>query len=262
MPGRDHEAATFFQIDGGSMTIHKDDDVTAAHGTVDDNPWSRPDTAEQPSTTRAWWRSWAVPLSVVVIAFLAYYIWPHYITFEAAEAQISLRADFAPHYTILILHIVSGTVAIATLCLLVWPWLRKRYPAVHRISGRFYVFAGVLPTTLLIYALLAVASVWNGSTLGALLLTTLWLSTTVLGFRAARQGRYIEHRRWMIRSFALGIAILWTRPTYTVVFAVPSLTVDLDALQTVIGWVPWMLNLAIAEWWLYRTARKPLALSA
>ena len=30
-------------------------------------------------------------------------------------------------------------------CLQVWPWLRTRYPDVHRRTGRVYVFAGVLP---------------------------------------------------------------------------------------------------------------------
>ncbi|GAB1510338.1 DUF2306 domain-containing protein [Actinophytocola sp. KF-1] len=244
------------------MTIHRNDDTTAERELVDHRPRSRSDASERPLDTRAWWRSWAIPLSVAVVAFLVYYIWPDYISFDPAKAQIVLREGFAPHYTILVLHIVSGTVAIATLCLQMWPWLRKRYPAIHRVSGQVYVFAGVVPTTLLIFALLGVASVWNASTLGAVLLSTLWLSTTLLGFRTGRQRRYPEHRRWMIRSFALGIAILWTRPTFTVAFAVPGWAGDLAVLQTVVGWAPWLLNLAIAEWWLYRTARRPEALRA
>lgn len=217
---------------------------------------------ERPLTTRAWWRSWAIPLSAAVVTFLAYYIWPNYITLDPGKAVIVLRDGFAPHYALLVLHIASGTVAIVTLCLLMWPWLRTTYPAVHRISGRIHVFAGVLPTTLLIYVLLVLSSESNSSNVGAVLLTTLWLSTTVLGFRAARQRRHTEHRRWMVRSFALGIAILWTRPLYTVAFALPGLTVDLEVLQTVIGWVPWLLNLAIAELWLYRTADRPVAVPA
>ena len=243
------------------MTIHRDDSPTTTQGPADNSPGSRADTSER-STTRSWWRSWAIPLSAVVVAFLVYYIWPNYISFDPDKAQIALRDGFAPHYAMLVLHIASGTVAIATLCLQIWPWLRKRYPAVHRISGQIYVFAGVIPTTLMIYALLGLASETNGSTLGAVLLTTLWLSTTVLGFITGRQGKYVEHRRWMIRSFALGIAILWTRPTFTVAFTVPGLAADLEVLQTVVGWAPWLLNLAIAELWLYWTARRPVELRA
>lgn len=242
----------FFPFVGESMTIQRHDDPTATDGLVDDTSGSRPDT-------RGWWRSWAIPLSAVVIAFLIYYIWPHYISFDPADAQIALRDGFAPHYSILVLHIVSGTVAIATLCLQMWPWLRKRYPAVHRVSGRLYVFAGVIPTTLLIFALLGLASARNASTLGAVLLSTLWLTTTVLGYHTGRQRRYVEHRRWMVRSFALGIAILWTRPAFDVAFTVPALAKELDLVQTVVGWAPWLLNLAIAELWLYWTARKPVA---
>ena len=45
-----------------------------------------------------------------------------------------------------------------------------------------------------------------------------------------------------------------------VAFAVPELSSDLDTLQTVIGWAPWLVYLAVAELWLYRTARRPVAL--
>ncbi|MBD0324764.1 MAG: DUF2306 domain-containing protein [Aldersonia sp.] len=45
-------------------------------------------------------------------------------------------------------HIFFGSVALLTACLQVWPWLRRRHPAVHWYSGRLYVFAGALPAGL------------------------------------------------------------------------------------------------------------------
>jgi uncharacterized membrane protein len=242
------------------MTRRGNADPTWTPRLVGTGPGPVAETSERPLITGAWWRSWAMPLAAVVIAFLIYYIWPNYISFDPADSGIAFRDGFAPHYAILMAHIVSGTLAIATLPLQVWPWLRKKHPAVHRISGQVYVFAGVIPTTLLIYGLLLLASQTNASTLGAVLLTTLWLTTTILGFTTGRRRRYTEHRRWMIRSFALGIAILWTRPAFDVAFSVPELASNLDMVQTVVGWAPWLLNLAIAEWWLYRTGRKRVVL--
>jgi hypothetical protein len=250
------------------VTALRDDEPTAARGLGDDSAG----VGEQRVDARPWWYSWALPLAAVVVYFLAAYIWPHYVALVPNRAQIVLHEGFAPHYAILVLHIVSGTVALATVCLQLWPWLRRRYPAAHRVSGRAYVFAGVIPSSVLIYVLLPLTWGSNGY-LGDLLWTTLWfssvlwvslwLTTTILGFRAARQCRYTQHRRWMIRSFALGIAILWTRPTFNVAFTVAGLG-DLGALQTiqtVIGWVPWIFTLGIAELWLYWTARRPVALA-
>jgi hypothetical protein len=39
----------------------------------------------------------------------------------------------------------------------------------------------------------------------------LWVPVTIAGYRAARQRRFVEHRVWMIRSFALTASIVVNR---------------------------------------------------
>jgi Predicted membrane protein (DUF2306) len=89
-----------------------------------------------------------------------------------------------------------------TVFLQVWP--RRRHPAVHRTSGRLYVFAGVLPSAVLALAIVPFAAGSTGNAIDAIL----WLATTVAEFRMARRHRYAEHRRWMIFSVALCLRIM------------------------------------------------------
>jgi len=46
---------------------------------------------------------------------------------------------------------------------------------------------------------------------GRALLNVLWIWTGVMGYRAARRRRYAEHRRWMIRNFALTLGAIASR---------------------------------------------------
>ncbi|HWO64879.1 MAG TPA: DUF2306 domain-containing protein, partial [Umezawaea sp.] len=89
----------------------------------------------------------------------------------------------------------------------------------------------------------------------------------VAGLRTARQRRFQEHRRWMIRSFALGMSIVVNRlwGALMVVVVIPLITTtqaEADALMmpalTSTVWLSWVVNLLIAEWWIERTSRRPV----
>ena len=93
------------------------------------------------------------------------------------------------------------------------------------------------------------------------MLAILWLGTTLAGFLAIRQRCYADHRRWMLRSFALAFSIVAFRLWMPVAFAVfvpevyVGVEVDSAALDQVIGltcWMSWVVNLLIVEWWLHR----------
>jgi len=92
------------------------------------------------------------------------------------------------------------------------------------------------------------------------LLAVLWLTFTAAGFWMARRRRFVEHRRWMIRSFALTMSIITNR--FWAVVATIALAPQLSTMfagnemlmvQTIAGlsgWVGWVLPLLVAEWWL------------
>jgi hypothetical protein len=89
---------------------------------------------------------------------------------------------------------------------------------------------------------------------GFSLLALAWLAITANALRLAIAGRYIEHRRWMIRSFSLTFAAVTLRLYLPVA---PALGLDfLDAYRA-IAWVSWVPNLLVAELYLSRGVRRP-----
>jgi uncharacterized membrane protein len=203
-------------------------------------------------------RPWVLLWAGVTAWFLAISL-PRYIGLDRSRSGVELNPRFPLHYPLLIAHVTFGTVALLTVCLQVWPWLRERHPAVHRWSGRVYVFVGVLPTALLALVIMP----FSDAPVGHVVSATLWLATTITGYRMARQGRLAEHRRWMTYSFALAIAIMWGRVMLQVLPHVPGVNLDdprtLALVLEAASWIGVLINLLAAQWWLERTARSVTA---
>jgi hypothetical protein len=206
------------------------------------------------------------PLLVLVVAFVAFAL-PPYLTGDAGQSRIPIAGTGPGYYPMLVAHVVFGAVAILTCCLQVWPWLRARHPAVHRRIGLAYVFAGVLPAGVL--GLILGAQTPFGPVLRAsnVLLATVWLVVTIAGYRAGRQYRTTEHRRWMTRSTVLTLSIISNR-VWAAVWAItlsPQLATTFGGneallIQTIAGlsgWLGWVLPLVVTEWWLDATRATP-----
>ncbi|TMR12980.1 DUF2306 domain-containing protein [Nonomuraea turkmeniaca] len=213
------------------------------------------------SGPRWWRRPWVAPLAVVAVAFVAFSL-PPYLSMDPSQSRVPAPDFFPPHFVVLSLHVVFGSIAVITCCLQVWPWFRARHPRAHRIVGRVYVFAGCLPGGLL--ALVVAVATPFGPVAGAssVVLALLWLGCTLAGWRMARQRRFVDHRRWMIRSFALTMSIITNR-LWTVVFVItlaPQLDQTYNGDQAMVAgtiaglsaWLGWVLPLMLAEWWLER----------
>jgi uncharacterized membrane protein YozB (DUF420 family) len=212
---------------------------------------------------RKWWRRpWFVPLAVVVVAFLAFAV-PPYLTLDPSRSRIPPPEGFPAYYPLLVAHVVFGTVAMATCCVQIWPWFRRRYPAAHRRIGRVYVFGGVVPAGILGLTIGAVGPFGPTLRVSNILLSVLWLAFTITGFRMGRRGRFVEHRRWMIRSFALTLSVITNRiwAVVAVVVLVPQLDTTfggneammIHAIAGLSGWLGWTVSLLVAEWWLDRS---------
>ena len=82
----------------------------------------------------------------------------------------------------------------------------------------------------------------------------IWIAVNILGWRAAVRGRFVEHRRWMIRSWALTLAAVTLR-----LYLPASMALELPFLEAyrVIAWLCWVPNLLAAEAWL-RLAPSPV----
>lgn len=219
-------------------------------------PSGRPDGRRRARQLR-----WVVPLLLVAVAFVLYAL-PPYLTLDPSRSRLPVPQGYPPYYPLLVAHIVFGSVALLAGCFQVWPWFRRRYPTAHRWMGRTYFFGGVFPAGIAVLGVAPVSSTGFVSQVGNTMLAVLWLATAVAGYRMARQRRFVEHRRWMIRSFALTTSIVVNR-VWLILFVVlllPHLDTtyggDQDAMiRAAAGasvWMSWVLNLLVAEWWLER----------
>jgi len=205
------------------------------------------------------------PFLLVAIAFVAFSL-PPYLTFDPSRSRVPVGAAVRGYYPLLVAHVIFGSIALLTACLQIWPWLRTRFPDVHRRTGRVYVFAGVLPAGaigLIIGALTPFGPVLRASNV---VLAIVWLTVTITGYRAGRQYRLADHRRWMIRSVVLTLSIITNRmwAVVWVITLVPQLQTTfggnealmIQSIAGLSGWLGWVLPLLVAEWWL-DTRRAP-----
>lgn len=206
-----------------------------------------------------------LPLGAVILAFLAFSV-PPYLGLDPARSRVPQPAGFAEQYYFLVAHIVFGTVAIVSGFLQVWPWFRRTHRRWHRVAGRVYVFGGVIPAGLA-GLVVGVTSVFGPlSQVSSVLLVSLWLTTTILGYRRARQRRFAEHREWMIRGYALTASTITNRvwAPLGVVLLEPKIDTlfggsEIAFMFTVAGlssWLGWVLPLVVVEAWLIRDRNK------
>ena len=87
------------------------------------------------------------------------------------------------------------------------------------------------------------------STAGFGSLAVLWLTATSLAWRAALARRFAEHRRWMIRSYAMTFAAVTLRIYLPFAFLSPW---GYDNAYRAISFLAWVPNLIVAELYLRR----------
>jgi uncharacterized membrane protein len=133
------------------------------------------------------------------------------------------------------------------------PNLRRTRPRLHRRVGTTYV-ACCLVAGLAGLVLALGATTGPISTAGFGLLAAAWLFVTGRAWRLAVARRFVEHERWMIRSFALTLAAVTLR-LYLPLSALLPMHGD-DAYRA-ISFLCWVPNLIAAELFLVKFRSSP-----
>jgi uncharacterized membrane protein len=213
-----------------------------------------------PSTKRL-----ANAMAVVVVAFLAYSLPPYF------SGGTRVPATFALHYPLLVAHVMFASVAMVTAVAQIWPGLRTRRAALHRGVGRTYICAAI-PAAVCAMVIGAATPFGPVLAVGNVLLSSLWLWFTINGYLAARQRRFAEHRRHMIRSVTLALSIITNRIWTPVLFIAFHPLQDtlfggneehfLWVVAGVGAWLGWTIPLGGVQWWLNRkSAVSPSSIS-
>ena len=183
------------------------------------------------------WRALVVLLTLqIAIASLLRY----FTSFDPPPPPILANAFASPFLPI---HVVAGVSALLAGPLQFVRWTRERRPALHRATGRIYVLAcAVGAPTGFILALGSAAGPVAGS--GFASLGLLWGLFTWLGYRAAVERRFADHREWMLRSYALAGAAITLR---LMLPAAGLFGLEFLPAYQVIAWLSWTTNLALVE---------------
>ena len=148
----------------------------------------------------------------------------------------------------LYLHIGGAATALLLGPLNFLAWIRRKAPAAHRWIGRIYIVAclvGGAAGFVLAFGSFAgpVATAGFGS------LAVCWILTNVQGWRRATEGRFVDHRAWMIRSFALTFGAVTLRLYMPLI---PVFHVSFVEGYRAISFLAWVPNLVLVEIWLRR----------
>jgi uncharacterized membrane protein len=129
-------------------------------------------------------------------------------------------------------------------------YILTKYKKLHRMIGYVYVIdviciAGPSGLIMACYA--------NGTIVSKtsfVLLSVLWIGFTSVAIIKALKKKFIEHEKWMIRSYALTLSAISLR---LMAFMIPKfIHLTAHAEYALIAWLSWTINLLVAEWIIYR----------
>jgi uncharacterized membrane protein len=188
------------------------------------------------------WR-WAVALLTIEIAIVS--ALRYFTSIEAPPPPIVANAFAQPF---LVLHVAGGVAALLVGPLQFVRRIRARRPAFHRATGRIYVLACAIGAPAgFVLALGTTAGPVAG--IGFAVQAVLWAAFTWLGYRAAVERRFGDHREWMLRSYALTAAAITLR---LMLPAALFLGLEFVPAYRVIAWLAWTVNLALFEYYIRR----------
>jgi uncharacterized membrane protein len=176
-------------------------------------------------------------LLAVCVGLLSY----RYIVKAGPVPANVLANRFFDHW--IVVHAGAASTALILGALQLSSVVRRRWPGLHRASGRLYV-AGCIAGGASALVLSAGVSTGPVAASGFGALGTLWLYATMQGLRTARARDFSRHRAWMIRSYALTFAAVTLR-IYLPVSQV--IGIDFAFAYRCIAWLAWVPNMVIAE---------------
>ena len=150
-----------------------------------------------------------------------------------------------------------GHLGFGFLAMLIGPFqfhagLRARFTGMHRLFGRVYV-ASVLISAVAGFALALTSSGGLVANVGFALMAVIWFISATLAFLHIRNRNVVEHRRWMIRNYALTLAGVTLR-IYLGLFVASG--VPFSEFYPVLAWISWVPNLLVVEWFMLQRERR------
>ena len=194
-------------------------------------------------TNRLLWAT--MTLFSLVVALVSY----RYLAGVGPLAPEILQNAFARPW--LAVHVAGAATALLIAPAQFVARVRRARPGAHRMLGRIYVVGCVVGG---VGGLILAPGSTAGpiATAGFGVLAALWIFATVRAWRLAVQRRFVEHRAWMLHSFALTFAAVTLRIGLVVLPLAGMSFLDAYRALAFLSWIP---NLLVVELLLARQRR-------
>ncbi len=161
---------------------------------------------------------------------------------------------FGLHPVLTFVHIIPGALFVILAPLQFIPKIRSRYLWFHRWSGRVLVVLGlIIGISALIMSFTAAIGGAN-ETAATTVFAILFLVSLVKGLYHIRRHEVALHREWMIRMFAIALAIATIRPIVAMFFIFSKLSPH--EFFGIAFWLGFTIQLLVAEIWINYTRTK------
>ena len=201
-----------------------------------------------------------VLVAIIVVFFVRRLVTdvPHIVAGTVPDDDLAEK--YVAHPWLAYGHIVPGLVYLLGAPLQLSRTFRSRHYALHRRLGRVLLACALLSGVLSV--VLGIVFAWGrgAETTATVVFGSWFVVTLLLAFRAIRDGRVVQHRRWMVRAFAVGLGVATIRIWVGIftgiqigLLGMGDATMPVRATFGVAFWLGLSMHVVFAEWWLRRT---------
>jgi uncharacterized membrane protein len=166
-----------------------------------------------------------------------------------------LDKSFGSHPVLMFVHIIPGILFMVLGPLQFAASFRRRQPRFHRWSGRAFLLIGFIIGTSAL-AMSFTSSIGGANERAATMyFAAFFLIALGKAYVHIRRRRFALHREWMVRAFAIGLAIATIRPIVGAFFAARSLSPH--EFFGIAFWLGFTTHLIAAEIWINYTRAFP-----
>jgi Predicted membrane protein (DUF2306) len=169
------------------------------------------------------------------------------------ERSFLFKSSF--YNTCFYIHITAGSVCIATALIQFSRYILKKSKAIHRFSGKIYVFVVLFlgaPTGLFM-SFFAKGSFWERSLF--MFMAGWWFITTLYGLTTIHKRNIIAHKLWMMRSYSMAMTAVTFRVYHIVFYLLGWGHLENYELSL---WISVIGNMLFAEYIIYRQSKNYL----
>jgi len=170
-----------------------------------------------------------------------------YINPRFGEFDIGFRL----HPVLTFIHIIAGGLFMILAPLQFIPKIRLNHLWFHRLSGRVLFVSGLIIGISALIMSFKMAIGGATETSATFIFAILFLFSLIKGFYHIRRGEVALHREWMIRMFAIGLAVATVRPIVGMFFAFSKLSPH--QFFGIAFWIGFTAHLVAAEIWINYT---------